>query len=535
MSTPASPSSSRLPFHWAGRSRFTILETGYGEGRNFEAARQAWKADPARPDRLVYIAIAEASALPRLLTPNLHRQSFENGAVQLLLCIGDLHRWMRELVADEIDAFLLDGLQGPLAHDKHLIKALTRRAAPGASGLDARHHAQRPAAREPLAPNADHALIIGAGLAGAACAWALAQQGIRSTVIDTRPGPAQASSGNPGGLFHGTLNPDDGMHARFNRAAALATERALRELPALPWLQRGLLRLEQQRDPAQMRALLARLNLPADYVQALDQQAAQAMSGLDLPSPAWFYPGGGALPPAAYVQAMLDAAQARFRSGRVASLHRSGDGWRALDDAGVMIAEAPLIVLAAGHEGHVLLQDLAPGLPLLRQRGQLSHLTPAEPRPRIPVAGLGYAMDDGAGGLWCGATSQDEDMDPTLRPEDHEFNLEQWSRLAQIDKPTGAPAGRVAWRLATPDRLPLVGGIPQAGFAGRLDQPRFIARVPGLALCTAFGSRGITWAALCGQVLAAQVTGAPLPLEASLVDAIDPTRFRVRQSRQASG
>ena len=586
-----------LPARWAGRARFVILETGFGLGNNFLATWDAWRQDPARCERLVFVSIEkhplqiadlqrahQGTALPDLaeqlfrswpaLTPDLHRLSFEQGRVQLLLALGDVHRWMRELVADEVDAFYLDGFdpaRNPAMWDAHVLKALGRRAAPDAraatwsvapavrEGLTAagfaverargfankggmcvarrelRHASQRPAAREPLAPGAEHALIVGAGLAGAACAWALAQQGVRSTVLDAKPGPAQGSSGNPGGLFHGTLNPDDGQHARFNRSTALATERALRELPALPWFQRGLLRLAQERDAVRMQALLKRQALPADYVQALDMRAATEMSGLDLPSPAWFYPGGGALPPAAYVRAMLDAAKAEVRMGQVTTLKRSGEQWQALDADGRVIGEAPLVVIAAGHEGRALLQSLSPDLPLMRQRGQLSHLNPAEPRPRLPVAGLGYAMDDGQGGLWCGATSQEEDMDPDLRAADHEFNLAQWARLARIDKPDGPVAGRVAWRLATPDRLPLVGGLALPGFTGRLDQPRFIPRIPGLAVCTAFGSRGITWAALCGQVLAAQVTGAPVPLEASLIDAIDPARFRVRQSRQRSG
>ncbi len=587
-----------LPGRWAGRERFVVLEAGFGLGNNFLATWDAWRQDPARCERLVFIGIEKhpplladlrraqaASALPELaaqlveawpaLTPDLHGLDFEDGKVRLLLALGDVHRWMRELIADGIDAFYLDGFSpasNPAMWDGHLLKALSRRAAAdataatwsvapavseslAAAGFEVerrrdfankgamsvarhrpRHVAQRPAAHAPLAPTAKHALIIGAGLAGAACAWALAREGIVSTVIDARPGPAQGSSGNPGGLFHGTLNPDDGMHARFNRAAALATERALRDLPALPWLQRGLLRLEQQRDASHMQALLDRLRLPPDYVQALDQAAAQEMSGLALPSPAWFYPGGGALPPQAYVAALLEASKARFRSATVASLRRTDDGlWQALDASGTVIEVAPLVVLATGHEGRGLLQDLTPGLPeLLCQRGQLSHLNPAALRPRLPVAGLGYAMDDGAGGLWCGATSQDGDTDPQLRAADHQSNLEQWAALAGIARPVQATGGRVAWRLATPDRLPLVGGLPLPEYAGRIDQPRFIPRMPGLAVCTAFGSRGIGWAALCGQVIAAQVTGSPLPLEASLVDAIDPARFVVRSAvRQA--
>ena len=589
-----------LPGRWARRPRFVILETGFGLGNNFLATWAAWLDDPERCERLVFISIekhppeaadlqrAHASTeLPELaaqllatwppLTPNLHRLSFEAGRVQLLLCLGDVHLWLRELVA-QADAFYLDGLSpavDPAMWDRHVLKALARHAASGATAASGRvepevragllaagfpnklqpgiadmggvcvarfaphRPLQRPIGREPLAPDARTALILGAGLAGAACAWALAQQGIACTVLDSRAGPAQASSGNPVGLFHGTLNPDDGTHARFNRAAALETQRVLRDLsdlpdlPDLPGLQRGLLRLELARTPAQMQALMVRLGLPAGYVQALDAARAATASGLDhLQHPAWFYPGGGALPPAAYVAALLAASNATLRlNAKVARVQWDGEQWRVLDADGRLLGQAPLLVLAGGHEGITLLHDLAPGLPLTTQRGQLSHLGQIGQSPKLPVAGLGYAVSDRTGGLWCGATNQDGDMAAQLREADQAENIAQWSRLSGTAVTLNQPlAGRVAWRLSTPDRLPLVGGLPIDG-PGR-DQPRFIARQPGLAVCTALGSRGITWAALCAQVLATQVTGAPMPLEASLLDAIDPARFAVRMLRR---
>ncbi|RQO61972.1 oxidoreductase [Paucibacter sp. KBW04] len=591
-----------LPERWAQKPRFVILETGFGLGSNFLATWQAWRQDTQRCQTLIFISIEKhplrkedlaqvqrpdtlADLAQQLhaawppLTPNLHRLAFEGGRVQLLLAFGDVHLWMRELVA-EVDAFYLDGFK-PASNaemwDGHVLKALGRRAAAGATaaswsvapqlreGLMAagfsqerqrgfankggmcvaryepRHQAQKPAGREALAPKAKHALILGAGLAGAACAWALTAQGIKSTLIDARPGPAQAASGNPGGLYHGTLNPDDGLHARFNRAAALATAETLRSLPALPWRQQGLLRLEQARELAQMQALLQRQGLPPDYVQALSQGEAAALSGLALPGPAWFYPSGGALPPPAYAQALLQAAGSAVSTQfncRVARIESIGANWRLWDEAEHLIAETDLLVLAGGHEGQVLLAQLDSGLAarLSVMRGQLSHLSPAGPRPKLPVAGLGYAIADREQGLWCGATSQMDDGEPQLRSADHERNLAQWLSLSS-QAGTAAEllpqiqGGRVGWRLATPDRLPLVGGLPLPGYAGRQDQTRFIPRRPGLALCTAMGSRGIAWAALCAQVLAAQVSGAPIPLEASLLDAVDPARFVMREQR----
>ncbi|MDQ5847601.1 MAG: bifunctional tRNA (5-methylaminomethyl-2-thiouridine)(34)-methyltransferase MnmD/FAD-dependent 5-carboxymethylaminomethyl-2-thiouridine(34) oxidoreductase MnmC, partial [Pseudomonadota bacterium] len=46
-----------LPQKWAGRSRFVILETGFGLGLNFLATWQAWKCDPQRCTRLHFVAV----------------------------------------------------------------------------------------------------------------------------------------------------------------------------------------------------------------------------------------------------------------------------------------------------------------------------------------------------------------------------------------------------------------------------------------------------------------------------------------------
>jgi len=47
----------RLPGRWAGRPRFTVLETGFGLGNNFLATWDAWRSDPARCERLHFVSI----------------------------------------------------------------------------------------------------------------------------------------------------------------------------------------------------------------------------------------------------------------------------------------------------------------------------------------------------------------------------------------------------------------------------------------------------------------------------------------------
>ncbi|WP_235533795.1 hypothetical protein [Pelomonas sp. Root405] len=46
-----------LPGRWQGRERFVVLETGFGLGHNFLATWDAWRQDPARCERLVFVSV----------------------------------------------------------------------------------------------------------------------------------------------------------------------------------------------------------------------------------------------------------------------------------------------------------------------------------------------------------------------------------------------------------------------------------------------------------------------------------------------
>ena len=53
----------RCADRWRGRGQFVILENGFGLGVNFLAAWQAWRDDPARPQRLHFVSV-ERHPLP---------------------------------------------------------------------------------------------------------------------------------------------------------------------------------------------------------------------------------------------------------------------------------------------------------------------------------------------------------------------------------------------------------------------------------------------------------------------------------------
>jgi tRNA 5-methylaminomethyl-2-thiouridine biosynthesis bifunctional protein len=614
-----------LPARWRGRDAFTMLETGFGLGNNFLATWAAWRADARRCMRLRFVSLEKhplhatdllralaGSAEPGLaaqlcgawppLTPDSHLLSFEGGRVELLLVLGDAVERLRQVVAS-VDAFYLDGFapaRNPQMWEPGLFKALSRLAAPGATaatwtasaavrdGLkqagftasaDGRPATFAPRAplRRPVARTGGAAVrrvaIIGGGLAGAACANALALEGLRCTVFDRHAQPAGAASGNAGGLFHGVFHPEDGMHARAYRAAALAAAPAYARATAAGVAGRcdGLVRLTPEHaDETPLVDAMARSGLPADYLQAWTASQVQAAGGPGCA--AWFYPGGGWIAPAALTRWWLQAEGVEWRgAAAVARLERRDDGWHLFDASGAMPEVFDAVVFANAGDATTLwsraidttgdARTIAADwvAPLLATRGQVSIVAAAAPglrAPARPIAGAGYALTLGDGSVMCGATTSADDPDTAVRLADHAHNLRQLAAITgsrlRVSAPEGFASadgdehlaaalvergqlhGRVGWRATAADRLPLVGAVPaqpEEGDGALPDQPRHWPRVTGLFVASGFGSRGLTWAPLAGRLIAAWITDAPYPLPADLVDALDPARFATRKVR----
>ncbi len=603
-----------LTAQWQGRARFVVLDDRFDGGERFQRIRAAWRGDPNRCAQLHVITVSTdlaSGCTAQLLadeidgawppmTPNIHRLAFDGGRVQWLLMPMPLHAALRELVA-QVDAFVLTAHSAADDHAaKRQARALARLAQVGStvwfdaaevSANDTSAHAMRSAGFDTLCPagrggqdwhyapsftprqNPSRTesssppnipiLIVGAGLAGCAMAWALAEQGRDSLVFERHRAVAMETSGNPAGLFHGIVNPQDGAHARFNRAAALEAQRAVAVALAqhgVPGSVHGLLRLEIAKDDdtcvLAMQATLARLGLPTGYAQALSAQQASAQAGIRLQHPAWSYPGGGWVQPGGLARSFIERAggRAALRTGcSVESLMRGSGRWQLRDAGGALLAESEVVVLANAGDALRLLRPWLPISqpavseseiwPLLKVRGQISTIESAviggATLPRIPITGAGYVLPDVGGLAIFGASSQVGDDDPAVRDSDHQHNLAQLSRL------TGVPhlldvsrlGGRTGWRWTTDDRLPLLGAVPDIAAAltiDRLEQPAQVPRLPGLYACTAFGSRGITWAALAAQVVAASITGAPMPIEAGLLASVDAARCVIRTAARRS-
>ncbi len=591
-----------LPARWAGARTFTIVETGFGLGLNFLAAWRAWQEDAARPGRLHFVSIekhpflreglaelharypelaplaAQLRAAWPLPLPGLHRLHFEDGRVTLTLALGDVVDVLPQLRL-AADAFFLDGFapeRNPDMWAPAVMKALARLARPGATAatytaarsvrdalavagfapglrpgfgrkrsmLAARfapRGVRRDAPPSPSQWSERHAIVIGAGLAGAALCERLAARGWRIDLVERRPAPAMEASGIASGIFHPHLSRDDSILSRLTRAGsfyALAHWRALEAAGRrFSWACCGALQMAKDtKDEARMAATVRALGFPAAYVDYLPRASAQERAGVGLRTGGWWFADGGWMRPAELVAAQISAAAAggnlELRTGaKVQALRREGNNWLALSGEGTVIASAPVVVLANAEDAARL---AASGAPLKRVRGQLT-LLPGErvSTLRAVLAGAGHLAPVVDGTAVAGATYDFDDDDPEPRAAGHAGNLARLEKLvpaaAGIDPAT--LGGSVGFRCVSADRLPLIGAMPEAAPAGRPGR-HDIPRAPGLYGLIALGSRGLTWAALGAEQVAAMIEGEPPPLEGALLDAVDPGRFALRRLRR---
>lgn len=366
-----------------------------------------------------------------------------------------------------------------------------------------------------------HAIVIGAGLAGATTARAMAERGWQVTVFDPQ-GIASGASGNLAGVVYSTPSPHLTPQNRFYQASYRH---------ALAWLYQhgfpashsdGQLNgvIQHFVDDKQQQKLTAAMDSgawPSDVLRP-----AKGVNAVELV-------GGGYLRPDRWCHHMLDHPEITLCRDTVASLHEGSPASVQLSNGNQMSADA-VIVCAAGASQQ--LPGLA-WLPLKHIRGQVSYCQATETSQQWQQAQChGGYLTPALGGLHCvGATFTLHDSHPSPTDADDAENLAQLKYyLPDAWQTLGGNAivikdRRVAFRCQSLDFVPICGPLPVA-----TDNPHRIAT--GLYLNVAHGSRGITGTPLCADLLADLITGEPLPVDSQLVDALDPSRFILRKRKK---
>ena len=290
--------------------------------------------------------------------------------------------------------------------------------------------------------------IVGAGLAGACAAAALAPWRAVTVWDDGRPGATQAAAG--------LANPFAGQSARRGWRAdeALAALHALDGLGATRWT--GLLR------PAADGRQARRFQRRAGEHDALDWLDAAAVGrrapGLAAPFGALDVREAGVVDLDALRRRLLDRAAAL---GAEVRAERWTPGAITGHEITILCAGAALGALAGGGSGR---GRLAVGA----VKGQTIRLRPAAPLGLPPVAGRGYVVPQADGSVVVGATFEHDAADLAPTAQASAWLHARAAALVPVLADAGVVEARAGVRVtvpttASPHRLPTLGPISADG------------------------------------------------------------------------
>lgn len=404
----------------------------------------------------------------------------------------------------------------------------------------------RPWFTPPAARPARHVAVIGAGLAGASVAHALACRGVAVTLFD-RDGPAAGASGNRQGALYVKLAAETNAQSRFYLAGLLHSRRWLETLGPKQtlWRECGVLqRATGEREARRQQRFLANHPLPEAVVRGVDTDEAEALADWPLETGGLDYPQAGWVDPAALCRRLADTPGIDLRRGEVTAVDAVDGGWSlTLADGDTLVADQ--VVIAAASLANRFAQS--DWLPLQAIRGQVTRVTlpDAAPRPRRVVCASGYVSPPVDNVLTFGATFHPNVADATPSEADHAANLAELERTlpgyvtalrdAGVDLDPANLDGRAAVRAASPDKTPYAGPLPDAAAWKRdyaalaKDARRRVPHTPGshhpgLWISAAHGSRGLASTPLCAELIASRICDEPLPLPREVVDHLHPGR-----------
>lgn len=588
---------------------FTIAETGFGTGLNFLAARALWLQKSSPETHLHFISVEKHPLKPEDLAqalthwpmlgdgasqlleqypcavPGYHTLTFDQGRVRLTLMLGDAIDAYSSLYG-QVDAWFLDGFapsKNPEMWQPALFRQLARLSHSGTTlatftaagfvrrGLEAEgFHVtkapgfgrkremvqasyqgpqQGPSATpwfDPPSPlKTSHAVVIGAGIAGCTTAYALAQRGIRVTLLERSAEVASAGSGNRQGALYAKLPVSHNAQGQLHLLGLMYTLRLLGQVdPQMQhWSHCGLLQLAlDEKEHKRQHQLMEQTTFSSEIMRLVSSEEASAIAGTTLSAGGIYMPMGGWVSPADLCRALIQhpLIKLELNCGVVACTQHPADGhWQLRTSDNRELDTSTVIVCTAAEA--VNLPQLS-HLPVKPIRGQTTVAAKHAADIRTVVCGDGYISPARDGAFCFGATFDLHDLELSLRPEDHTYNLSKLRHVAPLlaqEIEQGSFSGHVAHRCSTADYLPIVGAAPCFdGFLHdyaklRSDRKWRFPATPakhwrGLYVNIGHGSKGLVTAPLCAEMLTCAITGESLPLEKNVTDAVNPARFIIK-------
>jgi tRNA 5-methylaminomethyl-2-thiouridine biosynthesis bifunctional protein len=419
----------------------------------------------------------------------------------------------------------------------------------GVIATDLQRHPKKAAYYSRYCEQASHNVtIIGGGLAAANTAYALAKRGFNIRIICKDNALAKGASGNHSGGFYPLI------HAQHDTVSEIYSHSYLYARGLYDELTAG--GFEYAHDwcgtvqVAYNEKTLQRLNkvannpiFPNELVHQISPERAAEIAGIEIPYPALFYPLAGWINPPSLVTALIKAAKSLTEveivlEQPICELKASNHGW--LLHGLSQQFDADIVVLANGN--HVDKYEQTADLPFSPVRGQVSLVGKDSTLANLKtvLCHKGYATP-----IWndiqCIGSSFVKQTDTTdYSTEEQQGNLatlqscfpkQQWAQTLDIGN-----TGRAGVRCTSPDHLPIVGAVPNISVQREQynelyknkDSAVTASNYSDLYLLSALGSRGLCSAPLMAEILACQLNNEVMPLSDTLLAALNPNRFLIR-------
>ncbi|MDH5718672.1 MAG: bifunctional tRNA (5-methylaminomethyl-2-thiouridine)(34)-methyltransferase MnmD/FAD-dependent 5-carboxymethylaminomethyl-2-thiouridine(34) oxidoreductase MnmC [Spirochaetia bacterium] len=389
------------------------------------------------------------------------------------------------------------------------------------------------------------AIIIGAGIAGAAAAFSLIKRGFNVQIIEKEFTGSMKASSNPTGIIKPILNIGQTAMSKISLTGFHYTKSFLKTFQLNKYADfSGILQLAyDNKNKNRLREVLENSLTDNDFARWVNSKEASKIAGIPIEYEGLYLPSTGRGSMFAVTNHLLSNNGITFinntEAAQIKQIEKNNTNvWQVYDSSKKLIAEAPVLIIASAYD--TLKFDQTSWLPLSQVRGQTCEVLSSteSQKLKIPLISSGFISPCVNGHHISASTFSRKNMKPELNKEDYKKLISMAKQNISSVKPAKNINGWAGFRTASSDFIPLAGCIPDKNkfyenyydlHLGRTSDSYPLGDYfSGLFVSTGHGSHGFIYAMLSAEVIASIICGEPLPLANIHINVLNPARFLIR-------
>ena len=384
-----------------------------------------------------------------------------------------------------------------------------------------------------------HVTVIGAGIVGLTTAITLFQEGCDVTLVEKTASVATGASGNLAGVVMPRLDKQQSSDTHFYWQAFYSALGKLIQFEKdgvdSGWRQIGVLQIVDN-----LAAYIA--DWPSNLLTVVKKNKTKELAGVETSRDSLLINSAGFIEPEKFCRNLYVKYQDKIKfilNTEVTGLQKLTSGWEVISKNTTLTSEAIIICNAEAASQFEQTQSL----PIQAVRGQVSYLKSEQAaQTKLVICNKGYAIPVNNRQILIGATFNRDNNSTVVEADDHDYNLSQYNQSLKgcsESNMSDIEGGRASIRAMTPDRLPLVGPVPDCSFyheeysdikKGKKASCYQPARYhDGLYINAGHGSRGLTSSFLSADIITALILNRPIPVKADILARVHPARFLIRK------